>query len=489
MDKGSPPNIFFIVLDTVRAHNFGYQDYHRDTTPFLDSLAKSWRCYKKAFSPAPWTVSSHAALFTGTYESVHQTTHEQKRLHPKLPTLSEILSKRGYRTIAFSNNSHISPEFEFDRGFDTFEHNMADSYGEPFNNAVPTIPLGEEVADVPYPKKFLRAYNLVSDSNKSSIKTGLNWIYRRWWDGKLSGDDDRGASSTNDFVERTLESKGDEPLFMFLNYMEGHDPYKVPDDYQYMFCEEPCENNSWSDIESFYTESVKNQHQVLEELVNQYDGCLRYLDEKIRELISIIEEHNALEDSLIVITSDHGEAFGEHDLYGHTGGVYNPLVQVPLIIKPCSDIKSKTVKRPVSNRWLFASILRMLDIDLPAHTVDGDLFVERDIPVVVESERLQISSDILRESPLPPKFGSPMKALIHKSHKFIEFDSGTNELYAINDFEESKNLREGKIPEVFEHCLKDSLESVTKVPREDLDKKAEITQVTENRLRELGYID
>src|SRR3972149_8651863 len=114
------PNIIIIILDTARAQSFSCYGYKRKTTPNIDRIAQGAVLFENAISPSPWTLPAHASIFTGMYPSRHGCHERHKFLNRNLPTLPEILKNIGYRTIGISNNSWISKNFGFDRGFDSF---------------------------------------------------------------------------------------------------------------------------------------------------------------------------------------------------------------------------------------------------------------------------------------------------------------------------------------------------------------------------------
>ena len=117
------PNIILIILDTVRADHLSCYGYHKNTTPNIDLIAKEGVLYLNAISQSPWTLPSHASIFTGTYLSKHRTDIDNKKLNPKLMTITEYLSnKADYKCYGISNNVWVSREFNFNRGFHQFYH-------------------------------------------------------------------------------------------------------------------------------------------------------------------------------------------------------------------------------------------------------------------------------------------------------------------------------------------------------------------------------
>lgn len=484
--KENYQNIFLIVLDTVRAKSLSAYGYSRETTPFLDKFEDDSIKYEKAFAPAPWTTPSHASFFTGSYGVAHQTNRSKENLTPDLPTLAEILNNRGYHTIAFSNNAHVSPRFDFDRGFDYFKFNL-ESYNEPFDDAVTISEIRRHTGDGPFHREALNALRYAWDEEGSLPKTVFNWLYRKASEADIVSNHDRGADSTNRFVERYLKENGEEPFFMFLNYMEAHAPYQAPDEYQYAYTEDP-QVSGWENAQDrYFNQSVDEQERKLSDLLDQYDGCIRYLDSKMEELIEIIEDSGVLDNSIIILTSDHGEGFGEKGIYEHKIGVYDEVAHVPLwIYSP--DIGDGAVKEPVSTRWILPTILRQLDIEIPPHVRSEDLLSPSTREVVIESEGLPYEySD--SEINFPARFYSPHQGYIDsdKEMKMIRYqEDDFTELYHIDDELEEVQREKEDVEELIKN-LDDILERYELEHRSDLHEDHEVSEEIQAHLRDLGY--
>lgn len=477
------PNILLIVLDTVRAKNLSVYGYDRDTTPFFEEFSEQSITYERAYSPAPWTTPSHASMFTGTYVAEHQTDRDNERLTPDFPTLAELLGKHGYETVGFSNNAHVSPDFEFDRGFDTFVFN-GESYNEPLDGGVSVSQIRSNVEDGPFHRQAAEAVRYVRENDGSLTKTGLNWLYRKGVEAGIFSSSDRGATSTNLFVEEFLDDRSDEPFFMFLNYMEGHAPYQAPDRYQYRYNEDPSVSDWWPQ-EKYFAQQADDQERKVSDLLDQYDGCIRYLDAMLEELVETLKRRDCLDDTLIVVTSDHGEAFGEWGLYEHKAGVYNELTRVPLFIKT-TEQRSELRDEPVSCRWLFPTLLRAGGVSVPDHAVDADLLSQDRRPVVAESEGLPYGDDVF-ESSLPRKFASPHQGYVDGTQKLIRYETDDVELYDLEDESADAAIedddRKAQLCERLEAILPDR----NRTARSDADREVEIADETLEHLHELGY--
>lgn len=477
------PNIILVVLDTVRASNVSGYGYKRNTTPFLEEFGDQSINYTHAYSPAPWTTPSHASIFTGTYPITHQTNRQREVLTPDLPTLAELLQDSGYDTIGFSNNAHISPRFNFDRGFDQFIFNT-ESYNEPLESAVPISELRNQVNGSSFIDTYFNAIKYVRGENKSFLKTAVNWIYRKSVEKDLMSANDRGARSTNEFVENYLKNNYDSPFFMYLNYMEAHAPYQAPDEYQYRYVKDPI-TTGWENSQAdYFHNKMDNQKKRITDLYNQYDGCIQYLDTKIEELMNIFSNYSIFDDSLIIITSDHGEAFGEHDVYEHKVGIYDETVHIPMWLNPPQEC-IETIETPVSNLWIFPTILQLADINFPKGTIQANLFDPANDPIVIEGEGFPYDSS----SQVLMKFSQPHRSYIDNSenYKLIYYPATSEtELYKIE--QESEDISTNNEDRCKKYLSKlETYINENRKARSDAEESFEIDEKTKEHLRKLGY--
>lgn len=482
--KAENPNIVFIVLDTVRASNLSLFGYDRNTTPFLKKFADESIHFQRAYSPAPWTTPSHASMFTGTYVATHLTDRSNKRLTPDLSTLPELMNDAGYKTVGFSNNAHLSSDFDFDRGFEDFVFN-GESYNEPFDGGVPVSRVRANTGNGSFYRQAFNSIRFVRDRPESLVRTSCNWIYRKLSEMGYISNVDRGAATTNNFVDEYLQRKGDKPFFMFLNYMEAHAPYQSPDEYLHRYVDSPSVSE-WESVADYLDQQVAEKSQKVGDLQDQYDGCIRYLDSKISELIEIFKMHDCFDESLIIITSDHGEAFGEHGLYEHKGGLYDELTHVPLLINTPSQ-RTSTIEKPVSCRWLFPTLLAEADIKIPDYSESTNLLSNDSNSVVIESEGIPYDESI-DEMKIQPHFCDRHQGLIKDGKKLIQYDWDNEiELYDIgNETDDMRNKYPDKVQKMVDE-LDRTLDENKRNGRSDKDEKISISGDTLDHLRELGY--
>lgn len=472
----SDANFLVVVLDTVRARNMSIYGYKRATTPNLEKMELTQ--FNNAFSPAHATIPSHASLFTGSYPSIHQTKAENKLLNPELPTLAQNLSEKGYDTFGFSNNIHVSPEFNFDEGFDEFYFNKS-AYGEPFGGMSVQL-LRQQVKGNTFFENTIEALKHIQRSNSSLIPTTASWIYKKAEEKGFVNSRDRGANKALKSLNSFLTKREDDPFFGFLNLMEGHMPYLAPNEYINRF-DSGIGRNVWGDYEALHAKELPNSENIVSGLEAKYDGSILYLDYILNEIIHTLENHSVLEDTFVFFLSDHGEGFGEHNLYGHSGGLYNEIIRVPLLVRKPEEFESKEVDQPVSIQWIMPTILHEAGITIPDMCVDEDIFGEPDQPVIFESPKLGVDAN----HPKINKYFQPMKGTIHDGLKLIKGESW-EELYDIQDKEETKELmREHDLNEILEA----ELQRFEPTSRKSDYSNDSLSNDAKRQLRKLGYME
>ncbi|HXE58179.1 MAG TPA: sulfatase [Gemmatimonadales bacterium] len=314
------PNVLLIILDTVRSLNLSAYGYPKPTSPELERLARSGVRFDNAFSPSAWTLPSHLTLVTGRH--LHQLG---AGLHPSLdgrvPTLPELLRARGYATAGFvANARYVSWESGITRGFARFE-DYPRSLGEAIQGSLLARRAYHHVGKlVELPP--LRPRVLAADINRALLA---------WLDGT-----------------------GGRPFFAFLNYLDAHDPYEPPDPVARRFGIDPTRREPEPDGEVPHTpESMRWQ-------LAAYDAAIAHLDAELGRLFRELDRRGLLANTIVVVTSDHGEAFGEHRLIRHGSSVYGCMVRVPLLVAwPGRIPAGHVVTAPVSLRDVPATIAEL----------------------------------------------------------------------------------------------------------------------------------
>ena len=346
------PNVVCVVLDSVRASNVSAYGHGRPTTPVLDRLAAEGTLFEQATSVGCWTLPVHTTLFTGLHPTRHGVTISAHALGDSITTLAESLTALGYETACFSNNAYISSASGLTRGFD-----HVDDLWRVTNPRGVSVPrLTQRIKALERRGPLLRPIvGLLRRAKRVRL------MFKAWRSRK-----DSGARYTNDRIRAWLESRTDDrPYFAFVNYMEAHEPYLPPYPFNRKFVPgrfSPLRIlRSAGRRDEILSSEPRRREEDLEILEGLYDGTIRYGDEMVGELAAILDRHaGGLDRTALIITSDHGDAFGEHGHLGHRLSLYEELLRVPLVMRLPGRVPSATrIPDPVSIGDLHPTVLAL----------------------------------------------------------------------------------------------------------------------------------
>jgi arylsulfatase A-like enzyme len=300
------PNVLLIVLDTVRADALSCYGYARPTTPNLDRLAARGLRFSQARSPATWTLPAHGSLFTGRWP--HELSAGMTRpLDDAYPTLAESMMRHGYETAGFVANAYFCNTWQgVARGFIHYADTPLD-----LQTVVRSSAIG---------RKLLKGLGLGSrDFERSQAVFGR-----------------KSASTINrEFLRWLDQREAARPFFVFLNYFDVHDPYLFEWEPDRPFGLRPTGPDERRLLRDWH---LIAQRQVTPRQIQLardcYDDCLAALDRELGRLLDALEQRGLGASTWIVITSDHGEQFGEHDLFEHGNSLHTQVTRVPLLIIP-----------------------------------------------------------------------------------------------------------------------------------------------------------
>jgi arylsulfatase A-like enzyme len=423
-------------------------------------------------------------MVTGAPMSQHgigsDKTHLRKISDPRLVTMAEYLRALGYQTAAFTNCAYLSNETFFDRGFINFRW-MGEMIGR-------NHPL--------YPRRIL---------GKFWGRT-LNKIYTE----RIYEFRDQGAKQTyNNYLTwlRHIRREGT-PFFSFIHLFESHAPYWIPEPYRSTFGKINKSEYSWirENVNPWFhiTGARPLTGENFETLKNLYDGTLLYLDEFIRRIISELKDLSLVDETLVIITSDHGESFGEHNSLGHAGeSLYEPTIKIPMMIHLPKKIKKvKKISQPVSHLDVFPTILAVLNHspDYLNGQIQGKSLVESENNDMLQdravySESLTIPIDRILE--IAPncdieRYKKYLRTVRWEQFKLIWSTDSEHQLFDLNDDPQEEN-------NIYNTSVNLSLSLINKMEEwlnsyriyEPVDDQA--TNFTDpevvERLRELGYLE
>jgi len=314
------PNIILISIDTLRASNMSCYGYSRNTTPFIDSLSTEGVIFTACQAQSPWTLPSHASMFTGLSVVSHRTgffDNEMTALDITLPSLPVFLSEHGYRTAGFVNVEFLSPRFAFDNGFDHYWYN--------------------EESDV-------------TGVGGITVSKVLEWLIGNTYDGV--------------------------PFFLFIHFWDVHAPYDSPPPFDGLYGQDGKElgpqarwnHNDEGEVIDVYQRDA---------FIARYDGCINYTDQQLERLFAWLRQSGLAENTIIIITADHGEEFLEHGGVYHGETLYQELLHIPLIITGPGVDTGLTDASPCGLFDIFPTCTALLDLPCPSPLEGVDLFSDR----------------------------------------------------------------------------------------------------------------
>lgn len=322
---GNAPNVLLVVIDALRADHLSTYGYARNTSPNLTQFASRGTTFRNAISASSWTLPSHASIVTGRLPHEHHADRPDRYLDDRLPTVAEAFAAAGYHTAGFSANWWLfARRLGFGRGFMHFQDFdsvssavMQTNLGQRIRNAIEKVdprlaPLGRSRAD-------------------RMDRDILGWI-----DGHPG------------------------PFFIMANYMDVHEPYTPPLEcfHQFSKLQRPAGQVFLGNprIGQLTPAEVANE-------MDAYDASIHCMDEGFATLLAGLRQRGLLENTFIVVTSDHGDAFDEHGLMSHGTTLYRELIHVPLIMVGPRIPTGAVVQRPVSLVSLPATLLALVGKD------------------------------------------------------------------------------------------------------------------------------
>jgi len=436
-EKRTPerPNIIIILIDALRRDHLGIYGYSRDTTPNIDDFSHNAIVFQHAISQSSWTNPSIASLFSSLYPSTHGCvtyfSPDDKSiaaafLDHKIITLAEALKEKGYATGGFVANHWICSRLQFDQGFDVF-----DSVNE-------QKPPASQVSE-----------------------KALKWI---------------------------AENRA-KPFFAYLHYIDVHGAYASPAPYDSLFKSSEVREMSAAEqsrLDYLYLEGAGNN---LNYYIDQYDGCIRYVDHHIGEFLRALKKFDLFDNTIIIITSDHGEAFFEHGFCYHGHSVYNEEIDIPLIIKFPESIRFPGSKHHrVELIDVTATIFSLVQYHCP-YSVDGwDLLKKSSRALAKRAVFSQFITAKKQKSSRTAIIKDNLKA-IYKMH-----ERKVVELYDLREDEKEKNnivsIETGKVRKLETMIDHWSIQKGRKRRKLNLRNSTVAIEDKEkiNQLRSLGYI-
>lgn len=406
----SRPNLLLVVLGGVRADHLASYGYHRETMPFVDEVAQQGVRFPNMIATSPSTLPAHASLLTGLFASTHGATSEAPFLRPLHRTLAQYLQARGYRTAAFSASDWICPETGFGAGFEVF---FTQRYQSRF--ASRAVRYGRQAGD-----RLLR--------RKDAGARRSNQAFQEW----LAG--------------------GEGPFFAFVHYQEAVLPVDPPSPFDSLFLEAGGAVGravaASQDAGRYVAGQPAPDDEECERLRALYDGALRYVDSRLSEIATLLQQKGAWDSTLVVIVGDHGECLGEHGLLGHKLSLFDSLLRVPLVLRcPRNVPQGFSLEELAQTVDVLPTVLDLLEVGWEEPMQGRVLLREGRAtpgPGFAIAERFRPDLDALRKrypaSDLRPH-DVRQKAIRTSREKFVWHSDEANELYdLVADPGETRNL-------------------------------------------------
>lgn len=315
-------NVVLLTIDSLRADHCSCLGYDRETTPQLDSLCSSGTNFQNAYSVSSHTRESVPALLTGRYP--YAAIDGNYRL--TAPSAATRL-RESHRTGGFHSNPFLSRAYGYDDGFDEFDDDL-----------------------------YLGRHRIFA-------------LAQRLWD-KIRDHHYLRAESINDRSLSWIDSVSDsDSFFLWNHYMDVHGPYEPPEPYRSHFITSSLSNRK---IRKLYQRALDHPDSITTDerdlLVDLYDGEVRYVDAMLGAFFDALGERDVLDETLLVVTSDHGDGLGNHGQYGHPRQLYPELVRVPFIAHG-PTVPEMDISVPVSGVDWLSTVMRALGH--PADQLDG----------------------------------------------------------------------------------------------------------------------
>jgi arylsulfatase A-like enzyme len=397
-------NVILIVIDTLRRDHLGCYGYYRNTTPNIDKIAKEGIIFLDAISNGGHTPPSIGSILTGKYPISHGFIRWNNTLNTRCKTIAEVLKDNSYKTMAIIGNPLLIKQYNVYKGMDEF------------------------IVD------------------QSEIK----------------------ADKLTDLAIEWVRKNKDKKFFLLLWYMDPHFPYNPPESYKKIFTNRE-EDSNIQRIKNARQEELENLNISSEDLdyfISLYDSEIRFVDDNVGRFIDQLKKLNLTQNSIIIITADHGEFLGEYNLYFFHGGPYKNIVQIPLILKIPNQKNVKYVNGLIQHVDVMPTVLDMLNIKTELN-IDG----VSAFPLIKYNKKIRDFGIIEDRTIRTEKW-----QLINTRNRTILIDVSS-------DKETLKDLSD-KYPEVTNKLL----EILNSLNKNKSQTKLEIDETIKEKLRSLGYI-
>ncbi len=419
LSRSKGPNIILISIDALRADHLSCYGYHRNTSPNIDQLAGEGALFKNGFSQACSTLASHSSIFLSQYPWTHKVVGSKEKIAKSSLTLAEILKNRNYMTAGFSGGGYVSSKYGFDQGFDFF-------FDKP----------------------------------------------KTWHTIKFHKDN----------LFRWLEKVKDKKFFLFLHTYDVHSPYDPPMPYRALYIGDYSDQRCLNKLVDYELTALNLSPEEIDYVIALYDAGINYVDDEIGELVKKLKKLNIFNNSVIIITADHGERLGERGRVGHGREASRIVTHVPLIMRIPGIGQGKVIEEIAESIDITPTILDILDISLPEGMQGKSI-----LPLIKgswsEGNFIAYTGEAWKKATLST-------AIRTKEWTYIMNQDGPDELYdrvgdpkEQNDLIEKRPLVARKLKEELEYFI-----ALTSEAKPQVAEKVDIDEELKERLKSLGYL-
>lgn len=467
------PNILLVVLDSVRAKNTSLHEYPIETTPNLASFAEHATQYTQARAPGIHSIASHASIFSGLHVEEHKLFEHESKLDEEQSIWSELASKHRYSTGLFSPNviiteaSNLADHFQQTIGPKRFTHPESGLTLRDFE---------EEVSTVEFVKTALK--------HQKPVRSLLNGVQYKFENGGSHNPEDEQADVyISDFFD--WQDNQDGPWAACLNLMDAHYPYVAQPAFRLY------EDEEFRSLSKYFDSTMSQQllseggWWVLGALEYLYDECIRQVDAAISTLVEGLKQRDQYDNTLIVVTSDHGEAFGEFShvspsvrLCDHSWGIHEVQTHVPLVVKHPGQTENEQIDDPASLTEFPTVVRKSLADD------DSQTFVPESGQVLASTYRVPEPGDTLPNTVNKEDYLGPWRAVYEPEDTAVikytthKEDGATITINSAREYHTTSREYPSKVDKVFSKL--DDVEVKTGLSDPD--------DGIEKRLEALGYM-
>lgn len=453
----TPPNVLLITIDSLCYDRLLEHGQSINPAPNIFELATSGTSFASAFANGPNTPTSFPSILTSTYPLFYGG---YRYLSEHRPFISKVLSDSGFTCVGYHSNPHLGPEKNYNHGFSNFND------GEESDDDVRTV------------KNFV--------DNRFDPNSRLYRLLRRIYHYVSMRTDSSAYVKAPKITDRAINWLSDDwdnetPFFMWVHYMDVHYPFKPPDRFMEELGFDPLSARRAANLNGKMQEEPDALTKIdQQDLLNLYHGEIRFVDYNLGRLFEHLGALDTREDTVIIVTADHGEAFGEHGRYGHHPKMYDELLHVPLVIN-APGVSTRTVKNQVSLIDIGPTIYDLVEVETPEAVQGASL-----VPFLTGNNEKEDGRRVIGAS----RDGNRLAVRTPEWKCLWNRKAEAVELYHLRDDPDEQHDVSSDNPQIVEQFKRLLKNHVAEARATDTDlPEVEESEEVKQRLEDLGYVD